>query len=618
MDDLTEDNENIENLLKALSTNEAVKLFSDIDKKIIQLLNCSTEDFFSLNNHFKNYHKESKNIAVNASNIIQIITDSTINNSFNNLKKFGEHFTNLTEIFSKHIEFIDIEIKKTINKFEELKIAHNNYRQNFTSLKLLLANLNIDKLKEKSNDFSKTINNEIEGITETIKTLISETDLLIEQFIHSASESNLLLKNIKKENYNHIQKLNDNIEISFALFNKKYNEASAMYPSLKDMTDKSATNISVIITNLQYHDIIMQKIKHIQRTHKEIISELQQYNDDENDQTVLHNKAKIFLKIRDIAGLQAAQLIHANKQYQVAITEISQNLEEIGNEMIVINSLCENLVGKSSNTQKYYLNNIIENLNITLNYNNILSNFITNIKQHTQNLVNKNNEFSNLYSKIHIQKKSIKELVEKISREAIALNINNENQSISGLKQLIIETDQTELYINKIITELKQKIEIIVNPEENFLIETNILHNLNDLSTTIPGLIDLLKESIRKIDEFLYITRTISLNISNHIKNSLKKIKYYDLFENVSNKIIEDLNSINLKLSYGNFAKNMNKEDNLKHLKERYTMASEHIIHEHISKTADQKNLSNAEKERTIIELTDQNSKTDDDNLELF
>ncbi len=617
MSDNTGNKDNVENLLKALSVKEALNTFNEIDKSIIQLLECSTEDFLSLNDHFKSYHKESKNIALNASNIIQIVTDSEINNSFINLKKFKESFDNLTNIFSKHVEYLDVEIKKTTNKLENLKIAHNNYRQNLISLKMLLANLKIGDISSEHKDYSLTKSDEIESKTENIKVLISATDNLIEQFITIAIESYLLLSNIKKENYEQLQKLNDNIEISFTLFNKKYKEASDMFPSLKEATDKNSANIAVIITNLQYHDIIIQKIEHIRRTHKDIISDLKQYNDTDNSQPIQHEKAKTFLKIRDITGLQAAQLLHANKQYQMAIKEIGRNLEEIGNEMVAINSLCENLVGRSSQTQKYYLNNILENLNNALNYNNKLTDFITNIKQHTQALSNKNKEFSRIYSDIHIQKESIKDIL-KIIKKIESVPRTAENKTIEQINNLLKETDHLENYINEIHAELNQKVEEIVNPKENFLTETNILQSLKELSSTIPGLIELLKESIKKIDGFLYFNGSVSLNVSDHIKNSLKKIKYYDLFEKASDKIIEVLNALNVKLSFGSGSENVSKEENLKHLKSRYTMASEHIIHEHMSKTTDMSNLTISEKEEKIINLADQNSETDNDNLELF
>ena len=84
MTEFTGDKNYIENLLRALPVDEAIVLFSKIDNRIVNLLQCSSEDFLSLNDHFKNYHKESKNLAKSASEIIQIITDSHVSNSFAN------------------------------------------------------------------------------------------------------------------------------------------------------------------------------------------------------------------------------------------------------------------------------------------------------------------------------------------------------------------------------------------------------------------------------------------------------------------------------------------------------------------------------------------------------
>ena len=352
----------IENLLNALSVPDALVTFSNIDKCIGQLLDCSSEDFLTLNNHFKNYHKESKVISQNVSNIIQILTDKKINESFGDIKKFCDSFSNLTNLFSQNIELLDVEIKKSINKLEHLKITYNNYKQNLGSIKILLANIITEEVSGQ-NEQLKNKKADVEEKIESIKNHILSTDDLIEGYTNIAQESYLLLSKIKTENYQQLQKLNDNIEISFNLFNKKYTEASLLFPALQQITEKNSTNIAKIVTNLQYHDIIRQKIEHIQKTHKDIIEDLSSYDNDNQSQTLLHNKAKTFLKIRDVAGLQAAQLLHANKQYQMAIEEIGNNLEEIGNEMIIISCNCDNLVGKSTQTKDFYLTNIVELLN---------------------------------------------------------------------------------------------------------------------------------------------------------------------------------------------------------------------------------------------------------------
>jgi uncharacterized protein YqgV (UPF0045/DUF77 family) len=292
-------------------------------------------------------------------------------------------------------------------------------------------------------------------------------------------------------------------------------------------------------------------------------------------------------------------------------------LEDIGNEMISISSMCENLVGKSSQTKEFYLNNIVENLNSAHNFNNKLADFISNIKYQTQILSDKNNEFDKFYIEIHEQKKLINDLILDVTKYYKKEPVKS-NKTLVQLNALINETNQIEDHIQEIHNELNQKVDQIVNNKNNFLTETNILNSLNEIKTVIPGLIEMLKDSIRKIDEYLYFNTSISLKISDNIKNSLRKIKYYELFEKASDTIIEELNAINLKLNYGLVSENKNREENLKHLKERYTMASEHIIHDHVSKITDDYDATSDNTKDLIRNLTNQNSQDDGDNLELF
>lgn len=606
MNDFSSDKNYIENLLKALSVPEAIASFTEIDERILELLKCSTEDFLSLNDHFKSYHKESKNIAQNASDIIQIITDSTLSGSFKDLKNFGESFDQLTSLFSNHIETLDVELRKANNKIESLKIVNSNFKQNIVSIKVLMTN------------FKKDNNNDIDFNIEEVKSLISSTDVLNDQFVQIALETYKLLGEVKLENYSQLQKLNDNISTGFTLFQKKYTEASNLFPSLKELTDKNASNIAKIITNLQYHDIIRQKIEHIQKTHKDIINDLKSYSDDDMSMAMIHNKAKTFLKIRDVAGLQAAQLLHANKQYQVAIEEIGQNLEEIGNEMISISSMCESLVGKSEQTKDYYLNNIIDNLKNALDYSCKLSDVISEINEKTKALNLKNKEAEVIYNKVHAKKEDLKKLLDAFLKNITKGSISaSEQETIKQLNQLLKETDILENHILEILKEIGQKVIMDEGQNNYFVHETEKLTYFKKISDTIPELIKMLRDHIQRIDEYLYFNSSICTNISDNIRNSLRNIKYYDLFEKSCERIVEELNSINLKLNYGTGQSNFNRDENLKHLKDRYTMASEHIIHEQITKLNNVTKFSQNDTDH-LIDLANQNSETDDDNLELF
>ena len=222
--------------------------------------------------------------------------------------------------------------------------------------------------------------------------------------------------------------------------------------------------------------------------------------------------------------------------------------------------------------------------------------------------------YINEYNEITLDKEAIKTILYEISNIIESQpSFTNERRTNNQLKSLVKETDSHEKHIGEIHNELTTKVEIMVNPKNSFSAEKNILKNLNELSSTIPNLIELVKQSIQNIDELLYSNSSISINVSDNIKNSLKKIKYYDLFEKTCEKIVEDLNSVNLKLNYGTTDGDPSRSENLKHLKDRYTMESEHIIHDQLTK-----NFNNKENSDPLTDLSNENSEVDDDNLELF
>lgn len=92
-------------------------------------------------------------------------------------------------------------------------------------------------------------------------------------------------------------------------------------------TEDSLVYISNIITNLQFDDIIRQKLEHIQQTIHDIIYELdavQQKTDDRDSQPV-----KYLSILSEITKLHAAQLIQTNQDYQQAFAGIKANLSSV-------------------------------------------------------------------------------------------------------------------------------------------------------------------------------------------------------------------------------------------------------------------------------------------------
>jgi hypothetical protein len=102
-----------------------------------------------------------------------------------------------------------------------------------------------------------------------------------------------------------------------------------------------------------------------------------------------------------------------------------------------------------------------------------------------------------------------------------------------------------------------------------------------------------------------------SISIVQEIKDSIKRIKYYDLFEKSINSIISDLNQLHSKLSGSEFDE-AKRAENLRTMKGLYTMETEHKIHDKI--------ISHSEGDLFASNLNNEESENQEnsDEVELF
>jgi hypothetical protein len=109
--------------------------------------------------------------------------------------------------------------------------------------------------------------------------------------------------------------------------------------SLSLHAEESLKDISSIVTKLQFHDIVSQKLEHIQQINQDIIDELLALP--QGIITPQDAQANKYIPLMsDIARLHAAQLNHTNAEYQHAFAEIRINLQSIRNKTDIISQNC--------------------------------------------------------------------------------------------------------------------------------------------------------------------------------------------------------------------------------------------------------------------------------------
>lgn len=592
--------------LSTFSIQEITNIFGEIDDKILSLHSCSSDDFLTLNAYFKKYYADSKIISQNATNLFNIVTNEESRIQFvQHLKDFSANLQELLCNYEVFVNGIIAAIEQMIHEMDKMFVTANNIKQDLMTLKLLVANLKLDiiisasrdeKIAQKTNDFNE---------------LIIQTKSF---FIEFYKRSNLFKDSLKSLNQQLVQQRSRNVQqireiisefsLASTILDQKYNDAMQLVPKLSESTSNTSSSIDKIITNLQYQDIIRQKIDHIQQTHRDILKKINDIKESENDETNLENKLTWFIQIRDIAGLQAAQLIHANKEYQKAIEIISGKFLEVGNEMTSISDLCQNLTGNQNGSSITYLDEIKEKLEKTAFFSEIFEKSLIFIKGKTELGAKQLTEVVNNYEELSDFMQTIdKSITRSLDRQKPS-ELEQYESTTNQIRNLLTEIKNINNLYQGQFTKINEICSNILPSNSNPIKLLNNQQKQFELNR--DSLILNVFENNENIFKIIVENQVLSQKISADIKSSLEQIKYYDFFDKVIEEIIFKLNDINGRLQYIDGSDGNN--HNLDYLRQRYTMQSEHTIHDSISK----------EVKIEQFDFTSTGAEEDDDNLELF
>src|SRR6056297_1203160 len=571
MDTNDENKIKLQNLLETYSVQEVSNIFADIDDKILSLHGTSSEDFYNLNRDFKHFYNVANQISENASSLFDFIASNENDGFLKDIENFYETLDAKSKLLDYHLEITRDIINNVLSGIRHSFFPIKNFKQNLTSLIFLETNLKFDKQNE-SDDNKETV---VE-IAQSIKEELSFLEKLfanLKRIIKEDSDADKVRYDELK-----IAEVLDRLKEELSFYSTHYQNAQEHIPEIKKRTDETSQSISSIITNLQYQDIIKQKMQHIQETHKELVDELEKFRNQDNN-TSLNEKAKYFIRIRDIAGLQAAQLMHTNKNYQEAIQKISGRFLEIGENMTIVSKKCTEYTSFDAEKQKLFLDSLKKQLSQAktqiekfCDFNRYFQEYVSSIKDILDNVVKVENSIASKVEKLD-------EFIHKI--ENAKESNEKDNHLKSQIFQLFSDISANAELLKKVIDKLSGYNEQLKNS-----VSENISPNDYEETIVLPEKIGNYIEKLNKIEskilEKLQQNNELSEKIISEIQTSVGNIKYYEYFESIITQIIDQLNTINFKLKEGEDEVE-DKNKNLKHLKDNYTMNSEFLIHDQVT-----------------------------------
>ena len=574
MSNKTTDPNDLKALLSTYSLEDITALFSGIDEKIVSLHQVSSEDFSNLNHDFKEFHAEARHISNNVTELFQIITGTEHSELITGIEQLYQELKSNTEVLDCHIEVITEALTRLLSRLRQSFFPLKNFKQNLTSLKFLETNyelnLPLDQQREVHPMAVQDTCEKLKAQLALIEVMLSRLKQLIKDHFHLKDQFNAERENIG----NILSQLKEEVEA----YSNHYNKIREHLPSIKTETDRSAENISGIITNLQYQDIIKQKMEHIQQTHKQLLEESGAF-DDPLQQETDEAKANYFLRIRDIAGLQAAQLMHTNKEYQGAIQKISDKFLEIGQSMTRVSDLCSQYLAPDQGRPEY-MGTLKQNLDGSRKRINSFCRF-------RQAFADKMDEIRQVLDRLMEGQEKLNDYMDqlKASLDKTGVNICDPQQDDhlrQQMRQLHDDLQSNRGLLGNIFAHYSQ-IRRELDPASMSNLYSKSKEN-SELPDKIEKYLDRLGAIEAQVGQKIKENNEKGKAIYTEVQNSVNRIKYYDYFENVIGEIIEELNSVNYNLKLFSSGDGESKEENLRQLREYYTMNTEFVIHDQVSR----------------------------------
>ncbi|MDA3892019.1 MAG: hypothetical protein PF517_10195 [Salinivirgaceae bacterium] len=569
---MTHNNSNIINeFLDNFPREKIVATLSSIDDKIGSLHTISSKDFLYFNKLLKQYYSNIKEIS-SANNAIAVFFNTDLPTIHQEIKEKNASQIQLLNDTDSNILKIQHYLTCIYSSFDLLVVPVNNFKQNLTTLKYILANLklhlnyiDLKNAEELQKSISK-IENGVEDIHNQLNNINLQSDSVLEQIIdlknNSCLNENLNNTELKEE----LKKILNNYKrMSFGEYLPEN-----LSNSLNNHTQKSFAYLGEVITNIQYHDIIRQKMEHIQSSQNELIKEI---NDIDLNKPSQDDQLNIIVKIPEITDIQVAQLLYTNKDYQTSIEKITNQLIEVGHEMKSMDKLYNSIHKNSQSFEDTFVNQIVVAQDVFEKHYQLLG---TNWEESDTKIKNLDTDYNTLkinFNKLFQSEKTLRAEVRQFEK---LIDANDKSFGIELMRRLShlfsdiqINSNSLKTHLNNITQNLDFLLNIIkcFKPDiQNHYIENSSIEDLTEKSQEIK----------QKTKEYA----KLSTHISDEITQSIKKIEYYTYFKETVEGIVSLLNTINQIVNYDSLKHILgDNKEYLNRIKDLYTMKSERDVH---------------------------------------
>lgn len=531
-------------------------IFSKIGTTINELMDCSHSDFMGLNNQFQTIASDTNLFIQHTKKLLDTFHQLSELGQ-NELAQAAEASPKLNRYKNHNTTELNCSLAQIMDKTQNLKIYLKSLNQDLLTLRFLIASYQISGI---DNPKPHMADPNIETNLGLLGDFKLDTHCSYKQVHEAVANTVNCLARINRVN-KPIKRAYSQSGLNITLMQQCMIDADDKFTHVNTLLDSAKRDMAGIITNLQYHDIIGQKIAHVQQAHE----------------TITSNSEEQLAEVKSIANIQSAILIKANQEYQRSIESIAAQLKNISRSTTHAYSICNDMVSCYKQTftpstiasAEPDTNTLTENIREAQSATAEMQTAIATIVDacNTRPAIDKH---ALAYIKQWLnhaasQDTAMDAVLQQIATvfgevERMSLRLNN------TLADIAIDAAALEIQRSRYAEQCA------ITDSHNTPAEQHIPQSMQQTAI----------EHRQAIAQLHTDSGELRQQIANKTNTAVNSIRYYDVFEQKITSITNMLNEVFHEITNGTAT-----PDKLEQIKEMYTMQSEHAIHESVVEGSD-------------------------------
>lgn len=590
-----------------------IKEYADALRK----LNSATEqDFISIGNGLDDIHSRSKNISKIADSAVKLIADSNKAENAENLRvvfdSINAHLHNTQTKIDKSASFL----KRMLDNGRSSKLPLEIFKKIVKHLRVLSISTKIENARLGTNDISFDILAEdIEKLSVMIgsKTVdILEGLLNLENMVHETMTKISSYKNIKQEI---TQTALSAITNDLKILSEKNTKSLDVVKKLELQSTEISSDISDVVSSLQFHDITRQQIEHV----IDVLDDIRSAETGE-----LNNGNSCMYALKEIGELQIRQLNNAKKEFTSAVEKVIKSLEALSKAAFKMSEETTKLTGVTGDNHSSFITelcNSLSNISSFFEKNRELDSWLSEAMRSVSETIEHLSVFVNDIEEIGLEIELI-----ALNAQIKAAHAGEKGAALSVLAEAIRTLSYSARNQTSSITTLLKDISDIASELENKsrANDDNESAKTDDLTNIIEGMRILLESMHGNLQPLLTTLKDETSMLSDSISYLTSNVTAHTKTSEVINDVCNGLKEL-VSFAHNMMPNSFNNGDGdgtayIKQLIEKYTMHSEREIHRSYfdKNTQDNLMLDGKAKVHAVSMQKQNNDENFGDNVELF